>query len=116
MVGFGSKYPNHVYHRGASIPSDGVKYSCKRGYMWRDSTKPDPNTIVGAMIGGPDLSDKFIDARMEGGSNGPTLAGNAGLVAALVSLTSGGGHGIDWNLMFSNLPPPPTSPPPPQKA
>ncbi|KNA16253.1 hypothetical protein SOVF_090810 [Spinacia oleracea] len=105
VVGYGDKYPNRVHHRAASIPSDGLKYSCKGGYKWRDSTKPNPNTIVGAMVGGPDRFDNFHDDRSA--SAGPTLAGNAGLVAALVSLTSGGGYGVDKSFLFSNLPPPP---------
>ncbi|XP_021772260.1 endoglucanase 12-like [Chenopodium quinoa] len=106
VVGYGEKYPNHVHHRAASIPSDGLKYSCKGGYKWWDSTKPNPNTILGAMVGGPDQFDQFHDDRRNRGSAGPTLAGNAGLVAALVSLTSGGGYGVDKNFLFSNLSPP----------
>ncbi|KAL0454537.1 UNVERIFIED_CONTAM: Endoglucanase 25 [Sesamum latifolium] len=30
-----------------------VKYNCKGGWKWRDTTKPNPNTIVGAMVAGP---------------------------------------------------------------
>ncbi|KAL2941427.1 Endoglucanase 12 [Bienertia sinuspersici] len=107
VVGYSNKYPNHVHHRAASIPSNGQKYSCKEGYKWRDSMKPNPNTIEGAMIGGPDRFDQFDDDRRIRGSAEPTLAGNAGLVAALVSLTSGGGgNGVDKNFLFSKLPPP----------
>jgi endoglucanase len=113
VVGYGTKYPKHVHHRGASIPKNGVKYSCKGGWKWRDSKKPNPNTIVGAMVAGPDRHDGFKDVRTNYNYTEPTLAGNAGLVAALVSL-SGVRTGIDKNTIFSAVPPMfPTPPPPP---
>ncbi|OVA10636.1 Glycoside hydrolase [Macleaya cordata] len=113
LVGFGSKFPQHVYHRGASIPNDGIKYSCTDGWKWRDSPHPNPNNITGAMVGGPDRFDQFQDARNRNYTE-PTMAGNAGLVAALVSLTSSGGLRVDKNTIFSAIPPPfPDSPPPP---
>ncbi|XP_059628589.1 endoglucanase 12 [Cornus florida] len=114
LVGYGSKFPKHVHHRGASIPRDNIKYSCKGGWKWRDTRNPNPNTITGAMVGGPDGFDRFRDVRSNYSQTEPTMAGNAGLVAALVSLTSSGGYGIDKNTIFSAIPPMyPVSPPPP---
>lgn len=114
LVGFGSHYPKHVHHRGASIPKNKIKYNCKGGWKWRDSKKPNPNTIVGAMVAGPDSRDGFHDVRTNYNYTEPTLAGNAGLVAALVALSGGKGLGIDKNTMFSAVPPMfPTPPPPP---
>ncbi|CAL5363044.1 unnamed protein product [Camellia sinensis] len=114
VVGYGNKYPKHVNHRGASIPHDKNKYSCTGGWKWRDSRNPNPNTITGAMVGGPDRFDRFQDIRTNFSYTQPTMAGNAGLVAALVSLTASGGYGIDKNTMFSAVPPlHPLSPPPP---
>ena len=94
-----------VHHRGASIPHDNKKYSCTGGWKWRDSRNPNPNNITGAMVGGPDQFDQFRDVRSNYSYTEPTLAGNAGLVAALVSLTSSGGHGIDEITIFSEIPP-----------
>ncbi|TVU39803.1 hypothetical protein EJB05_13243, partial [Eragrostis curvula] len=86
VVGVGKKYPRRLHHRGASTPNDGIKYTCTGGYKWRDSSKADPNLLTGAMVGEPDRSDGFTDSRNgAGGHNEPTLAGNAGLPAALVS-------------------------------
>ncbi|XP_011014628.1 PREDICTED: endoglucanase 12-like isoform X3 [Populus euphratica] len=115
VVGYGTKFPRHVHHRGASIPNDKRTYSCTGGWKWRDSPKPNPNNITGAMVGGPDRYDRFRDVRKNYNFTEPTLAGNAGLVAALSSLTSSGGVGIDKNRMFSAVPPlyPPSPPPPP---
>ncbi|ONK59710.1 uncharacterized protein A4U43_C08F9570 [Asparagus officinalis] len=113
VVGYGKRYPKHVHHRGASIPKNGVKYNCKGGWKWRDTKRPNPNIIVGAMVAGPDKHDRFHDVRTNYNYTEPTLAGNAGLVAALISL-SGVKTGIDKNTIFSAVPPMfPTPPPPP---
>ncbi|XP_043696816.1 endoglucanase 12-like [Telopea speciosissima] len=113
LVGYGKNYPKHVHHRGASIPA-GQKVQCTEGWKWRNSPNKDPNTIIGAMVAGPDKFDKFKDVRAGNNFTQPTLAGNAGLVAALISLTSSGNYGIDKNTMFSAVPPLyPMSPPPP---
>lgn len=113
LVGFGKRYPKHVHHRGASIPKNKVKYNCKGGFKWRDSSKPNPNTIVGAMVGGPDKKDGFRDDRKNYNYTEPTLAGNAGLVAALVALSGDTDVGIDKNTIFSAVPPMFPLPPPP---
>ncbi|KAL7592827.1 endoglucanase 25 [Lactuca sativa] len=114
VVGFGNHYPKHVHHRGASIPKNKIKYSCKGGYKWRNSKKPNPNIIFGAMVAGPDRHDGFHDVRMNYNYTEPTLAGNAGLVAALVALSGGRTVKVDKNTIFSAVPPMfPTPPPPP---
>ncbi|KAF7053974.1 hypothetical protein CFC21_061758 [Triticum aestivum] len=113
VVGHGKHYPKRVHHRGASIPKKkGVHPGCKGGWTWRDTKKPNPHIIVGAMVAGPDRHDGFKDVRRNRNYTEPTLAGNAGLVAALVAL-SGEGHGVDKNTMFSAVPPMFPSPPPP---
>ncbi|XP_074566924.1 endoglucanase 9-like [Curcuma longa] len=112
VVGFGGRYPKRVHHRGASIPKNGVKYSCKGGWKWRDTRKPNPNTVVGAMVAGPDRHDGFRDIRTNYNYTEPSLAGNAGLVAALAAL-SGEVSGVDKNTMFSAVPPMFPNPPPP---
>ncbi|GAU44620.1 hypothetical protein TSUD_378980 [Trifolium subterraneum] len=77
-------------------------------------TQPNPNTIVGAMVAGPDKHDGFHDVRTNYNYTEPTLAGNAGLVAALVALSGDKSIPIDKNTLFSAVPPMfPTPPPPP---
>ncbi|KAL9667153.1 hypothetical protein QQ045_001502 [Rhodiola kirilowii] len=116
IVGYGDNYPTHVHHMGASIPKNNIRYDCKGGEHWRNSKQPNPNTIVGAMVAGPDKFDGFQDSRINPNYTEPTLAGNAGLIAALAGL-SGNITGIDRNTMFSSvnyksfiLSPPPTKP------
>ncbi|KAF3783911.1 Endoglucanase 25 [Nymphaea thermarum] len=115
VVGYGDHYPKHVHHRAASIPKDSTRYTCKGGRRWLDSPKPDPHTLVGAMVGGPDKDDGFHDVRSNYNYTEPTIAGNAGLVAALISLSKHeNANGIDKNTIFSAVPPiTPMTPPPP---
>lgn len=114
VVGFGSKFPRQVHHRGASIPNDHKAYSCTAGWKWRDNPHVNPNNITGAMVGGPDQLDRFEDVRNWYNNTEPTMVGNAGLVAALASLITIGSNGIDKNTIFQALPPlGPQSPAPP---
>ncbi|GKV11248.1 hypothetical protein SLEP1_g22515 [Rubroshorea leprosula] len=76
------------------------------GGIWQPPSKPNPNTIVAAMVGGPDKHDGFHDFRPNYNYTEPTLAGNAGLVAALVALSGHGSTGFDKHTIFSALPPP----------
>ncbi|XP_047974434.1 endoglucanase 12-like [Salvia hispanica] len=92
IVGYGTKFPRHVHHRGASIPIDKTRYSCSGGWRWRDASTPNPNIVTGAMVAGPYPSDEFKDVRTNYTYTEPTLAGNAGFVAALVSLTMSEGR------------------------
>ncbi|GJY06812.1 cellulase, partial [Tanacetum coccineum] len=55
------------------------------GYKWRDSNKP--YTIIGAMVAGPEKLDGFYDVRTIYNYTEPTIAGNIGLIAALVALS-----------------------------
>lgn len=67
LVGFGSKWPERVHHRSASIVS--YKESkgfigCTQGYDdWYGRRDPNPNVLVGAIVGGPDGRDNFRDVR-----------------------------------------------------
>nr|QCQ73708.1 endo-(1,4)-beta-D-glucanase [Litchi chinensis] len=67
LVGYGSKYPTRVHHRGASIVSYRENkgfIGCTQGYdNWFNREDPNPNVIVGALVGGPDRVDNFMDQR-----------------------------------------------------
>ncbi|KAF5733886.1 putative Endo-1 4-beta-glucanase [Tripterygium wilfordii] len=84
VVGFGDHYPTKVHHRSASIPWDGQYHSCPEGDRWLYSKDPNPNVLLGAMVGGPDQSDNFFDDRSKPQFTEPTISSNAGLVAALI--------------------------------
>ncbi|KMT12027.1 hypothetical protein BVRB_5g099860 [Beta vulgaris subsp. vulgaris] len=92
MVGFGSKFPQQVHHRGASIPSiktQPTKVGCNQGYSsWYNSNKPNPNVHVGAVVGGPDANDQFKDVRSDHTHLEPTTYMNAAFVGSVAPLLS----------------------------
>ncbi|KAI0500756.1 hypothetical protein KFK09_018972 [Dendrobium nobile] len=86
MVGFGGKYPLHVHHRGSSIPSTRAlpgHISCNDGFQYLHSSSPNPNVLVGAIVGGPDSSDGFADDRANYQQSEPSTYINAPMVGAL---------------------------------
>ncbi|XP_043708173.1 endoglucanase 24-like [Telopea speciosissima] len=89
LVGYGSKYPQYVHHRGASIPED-ADTGCK-GFKWLSSTKPNPNVAIGALVGGPFLNETYIDSRNNSMQGEPTTYNCAvmvGLLSGLVTTAS----------------------------
>jgi Glycosyl hydrolase family 9 len=67
MVGFGSRFPTKVHHRGASIvsykESNGF-IGCTQGFDdWFGHNRENPNVLVGAIVGGPNCEDRFRDDR-----------------------------------------------------
>ncbi|GER32877.1 endoglucanase, partial [Striga asiatica] len=66
LVGYGQVYPQKVHHRGASYRDDSsrVFIGCTQGYdMWYGRQDSNPNVLVGALVGGPDMKDEFSDRR-----------------------------------------------------
>ncbi|KAL2516765.1 Endoglucanase 20 [Abeliophyllum distichum] len=90
MVGFGTKFPTQLHHRGASIPSiqsHPAKVGCSDGLSsWYSSSKPNPNTHIGAIVGGPNSNDQFTDSRSDYSHLEPTTYMNAAFVGSLAAL------------------------------
>ncbi|CAN4077471.1 unnamed protein product [Withania somnifera] len=91
MVGFGQKYPLRVHHRGSSLPS--VKThpghtGCNEGFQSLYSGSPNPNVLVGAIVGGPDSRDNFEDDRNNYQQSEPATYINAPMVGALAFLSA----------------------------
>ncbi|CAH9097998.1 unnamed protein product [Cuscuta europaea] len=87
MVGYGESYPKRIHHRGSSLPSikdHPAHIACKEGTIYFNSSNPNPNVLIGAVVGGPnDGSDQFPDDRMDAGESEPTTYLNAPLVGLL---------------------------------
>nr|GMD21524.1 endoglucanase 24-like [Ipomoea batatas] len=83
LVGYGDKYPEYVHHRGASIPAN-ANTGCSDGFKWLNSTVPNPNVAVGALVGGPFRNDTFLDSRNDTMQSEPTTY-NSALVVGLLS-------------------------------
>ncbi|CAA7050603.1 unnamed protein product [Microthlaspi erraticum] len=90
MVGFGTNYPQRPHHRAASIVSikeDPRPVTCNEGYQaWYNNPNPNPNVLVGAIVGGPDDNDVFQDQRSDYQHAEPdtvTVAPFVGVLAAI---------------------------------
>nr|XP_010920986.2 endoglucanase 15 [Elaeis guineensis] len=90
MVGFGTNYPAKVHHRGASIVSiknDPKPVSCQQGFSdWFNKDAPNPNVLVGAIVGGPDATDGYSDSRSNYQQNEPSTVNTAPSIGVLASL------------------------------
>ncbi|KAK3430191.1 hypothetical protein EUGRSUZ_E01718 [Eucalyptus grandis] len=89
-VAYGSRYPTHVHHRGASIvliKNGSAPVPCNQGYgLWLNRDAPDLNVLHGTIVGGPDRQDGYVDARMNYQQAKPTTINTAPLVGLLASL------------------------------
>ncbi|KAF3325077.1 endoglucanase 1-like protein [Carex littledalei] len=86
MVGYGSQYPLRVHHRGSSLPSVHTHpghISCNDGFQYLHTNSPNPNLLVGAVLGGPDNKDSFSDNRDNYQQAEPATYINAPFVGAL---------------------------------
>ncbi|GLJ16703.1 hypothetical protein SUGI_0286980 [Cryptomeria japonica] len=90
MVGYGTKFPQHIHHRGSSLPSvyhHPQKISCNDGFnLGLNGNGPNPNILVGAVVGGPDNNDQFRDDRNDYSRSEPATYINAPFVGALAAL------------------------------
>ncbi|KAM3276956.1 hypothetical protein ACQJBY_045025 [Aegilops geniculata] len=86
MVGYGDRYPQRIHHRGSSLPSikdHPERMACKDGTPYYDSSSPNPNPLVGAIVGGPGEDDAYGDDRADYRKSEPTTYINAPLVGVL---------------------------------
>ncbi|KAI4326774.1 hypothetical protein L6164_019311 [Bauhinia variegata] len=91
MVGFGERYPKHIHHRASSLPSIHAypqRIPCNNGFQYLYSASPNPNLLVGAIVGGPDSNDNFSDDRTNYQQSEPATYINAPLVGALAFLSA----------------------------
>ena len=78
QIGFGSKYPLKPHHRGSS---------CKKTAQCDiNSGDPNPNVLIGAVVGGPDENDNYKDSRDNYESGEPALDINSIFNAAVAGV------------------------------
>lgn len=86
MVGYGSKFPQRIHHRASALPSLDAHPSfiaCKEGTPYYISSNPNPNELIGAIVGGPnDGTDNYTDDRGQAALSEPTTYINAPFVGA----------------------------------
>ncbi|XAR62835.1 Cellulase [Bertholletia excelsa] len=92
MVGFGKQYPKRIHHRGSSLPSVAAHkqpFNCAGGFQpFFYTANPNPNILVGAIVGGPDQNDQYPDDRTDPSHSEPTTYINAAIIGPLAYLAS----------------------------
>nr|XP_043623071.1 endoglucanase 24-like isoform X2 [Erigeron canadensis] len=86
MVGYSDRYPQRIHHRGSSLPSTRDHpqvIQCKEGSIYFNSSDPNPNVLIGALVGGPGEDDEYEDDRADFRKSEPTTYINAPFVGAL---------------------------------
>ncbi|XP_068480474.1 endoglucanase 16 isoform X2 [Phaseolus vulgaris] len=93
MVGFGKNPPTQAHHRGASVPAlkkGEEEVNCGMSFVkWFKKDEPNIHELTGAIVGGPDIGDKFKDKRWESPYTEPCTYVNslaAGVLAKLASM------------------------------
>ncbi|KAJ1283517.1 hypothetical protein BS78_03G134100 [Paspalum vaginatum] len=89
MVGYGARYPRRIHHRASSLPSVAAhpaRIGCSQGFTALYAGGANPNALVGAVVGGPDMQDRFPDERNDHEHSEPATYINAPLVGALAYL------------------------------
>ncbi|VFQ75014.1 unnamed protein product [Cuscuta campestris] len=98
LVGYGSKFPEYVHHRGASIPvqykTSSSSSSSSSKTDWKANPNPNPNILLGAVVGGPDENDKFDDNRGNYDQAEATMNTAATMYGILAKLSS---SSSSWN-------------------
>ncbi|CAL4181265.1 unnamed protein product, partial [Meganyctiphanes norvegica] len=81
LIGFGKNYPQRPHHRSSSCPTTGT---CD----WNSYkvNGPNPQLLVGALVGGPDAYDNYNDDRDDYLANEVTTDYNAGFQSAVAAL------------------------------
>jgi len=104
VVGFGYNPPTHCHHAAASCSNN----SCTHDDF--NSQNPNPHILYGALVGGPDANDGYVDARNDYQHNGVTCDFNAGFTAAVARLANESssvlnGGGFKSSATFSTVSP-----------
>jgi hypothetical protein len=98
VVGYGPNPPLRPHHRAASCPD--LSEECGSQYL---STKePNPHTLYGALVGGPNERDEYSDDRGDFVQNEVACDYNAGFTGALAALlqapTTAAQCGVNWSV------------------
>jgi endoglucanase len=80
IVGYGDKYPQYPHHRAANGRLEGPPADEKKQMPFR-------HLLYGALVGGPDMTDQYVDDIESYRSTEVGLDYNAGLVGALAGIT-----------------------------
>ncbi|KAF5792215.1 putative cellulase [Helianthus annuus] len=91
MVGYGTNFPKRIHHRGSSLPSKTThpqSFGCEGGFQpFYYTSNPNPNILVGAIVGGPNNNDFYPDERTDYSHSEPATYINGAIVGPLAFLS-----------------------------
>ena len=85
VCGFGNNPPVKPHHRAASCPD--MPQPCDSSAA--NSPDPNPQVLYGALVGGPDANDYYVDDRMDWVHNEVALEYNSGFQGILAAVIQG---------------------------
>ena len=91
MVGFGKNPPTQAHHRGSSVPKlpENYRVDCGMSFVyWFLNNETNPNLLTGAIVGGPDRNDAFLDRRSQSSMTEPSTYINSLAVGVLAKLAA----------------------------
>jgi hypothetical protein len=83
VCGYGNNPPTRPHHRSSSCPNRPAVCDYNTGYS---NPGPNPQTLYGALVGGPDTQDNYNDSRDDYVQNEVATDYNAGFQSALAGL------------------------------
>ncbi|KAJ8625345.1 hypothetical protein MRB53_033875 [Persea americana] len=96
MVGYSERFPRRIHHRGSSLPSVADHpnaIGCDGGFQpYFYTSNPNPNILIGAVVGGPDQNDGFSDERTDYSHSEPATYINAAIVGPLAYFAGSSGQ------------------------
>ncbi|CAN6481776.1 unnamed protein product [Victoria cruziana] len=102
FAGYGNNFPTHVHHRGASIMSMVELPSpvgCTEGFeAWFNHAGNNPNVLVGALVGGPNENDNYVDQRWKYDQSEAATYNTAPLVGLFAKLYAAAQQSADQSL------------------
>ncbi|XP_060606557.1 uncharacterized protein LOC132758865 [Ruditapes philippinarum] len=81
LIGYGNEYVKNPYHKNSACSK-----SKECGWSFYESLSDNQNTLIGALVGGPDVNDYHTDTRQNKLGNSVALDYNAGFQSALAGL------------------------------
>ena len=107
VAGYGDRPPMRPHHRAASCPpftpGTAGRNSPTCGHEAFVNPGPNPNVLTGALIGGPDAADAFVDARDDYVKCEVALDYQAAFVGALAGVVASG-PGETWGACLAAFP------------
>ena len=83
-IGFGTNFPTHPHHRSSSCKNPPA--ACGYGVGSHNTADPNPHELTGALVGGPDKYDNYVDDRTKYEATEVTTDYNAGFQSCLARM------------------------------